>query len=168
MWAFTPMNIGSPAYSCGSCRAEIPDNAVRLKKTIAASLSTSKYPVKNTSVYQGILMSENEQNATVDTSAKVTESLIGRSAFLIETVAAGVSVRTVFMCEDQRVLEMPAVFPELSFALTQIEELKQAVIKHFAQAAQVGAQVIAAQAAQATPGSADDASVDATDKEPAI
>lgn len=78
-------------------------------------------------------------------------SVTGRSVFLIETVAAGVSVRTVFLAEDQRLLEMPAVFPELGYALAQIEELKRAVMQHFAQAAQVGAQVIAAQAAQAAP-----------------
>lgn len=116
-------------------------------------------------------MSENESTATATKPTEAAESLVGRSAFLIETVAAGVSVRTVFMGEDQRVLEMPAVFPELSYALAQIEDLKRAVMQHFAQAAQVGAQVIAAQAAQATSGpvaNADVASEEAADKEPAI
>jgi hypothetical protein len=116
-------------------------------------------------------MSDNEQNAAAAAPAQAAESLVGRSAFYIETVAAGVSVRTVFMTEDQRVLEMPAVFPDLSYALAQIEELHRAVMQHFSQAAQVGAQVIAAQAAQATSGAASNADIASTDetfKEPAI
>lgn len=120
-------------------------------------------------------MSKKEQTTTIaaetTTTTDASESLVGRSAFLIETVAAGVSVRTVFMCEDQRVLEMPAVFPELSYALSQIEDLKRAVIQHFAQAAQVGAQVIAAQATQATSAAVADSeieSADVADKEPAV
>lgn len=82
------------------------------------------------------------------------ESIVGRSVFLVETVAAGVSVRTMFLAEDQRLIEMPAVFPDLPYALAQIEDLKRIVEQHFAQAARVGAQVIASQAsaaAQAVP-----------------
>ena len=113
-------------------------------------------------------MSDNEQNAAAAAPAQAAESLVGRSAFYIETVAAGVSVRTVFMTEDQRVLEMPAVFPDLSYALAQIEELHRAVMQHFAQAAQVGAQVIAAQATSGAASNANIASTDETFKEPAI
>lgn len=77
------------------------------------------------------------------------ESIVGRSVFLVETVAAGVSVRTMFLAEDQRLIEMPAVFPDLPYALTQIEELKRIVEQHFAQAARIGAQVIASQSSAA-------------------
>lgn len=83
--------------------------------------------------------------------------LTGRSVFLVETVAAGVAVRPVFLTEDQRLLDMPAVFPDMAYAMAQIEDLRRVVAQHFAQAAQVGAQVIAAQAASA--GKAADAAV---------
>lgn len=75
------------------------------------------------------------------------QAVTGRSVFLVETVAAGVSVRPVFLTEDQRLLDMPAVFPDMAYAMAQIEDLRRVVAQHFAQAAQVGAQVIAAQAA---------------------
>lgn len=85
------------------------------------------------------------------TSVQTGENLTGRSVFLVETVAAGVAVRTLFLTEEQKLLEMPAVFPDLTYALSQIDDLRRAVMQHFSQAAQVGAQVIAAQqAANAT------------------
>lgn len=73
--------------------------------------------------------------------------LRGRSVFMVETVAAGVAVRPAFLTEDGRLLDLPAVFPDMTYAMAQIDELKQLVGAHFSQAAQVGAQVIAAQAA---------------------
>lgn len=90
-------------------------------------------------------------------------SLTGRSAFLIETVAAGVSVRTVFMTEDQKVLEMPAIFPDVSYAMAQIDDLRRAVLQQFSQAAQVGVQVIAAQqASQAASAAAESSEAQST------
>lgn len=75
----------------------------------------------------------------------------GRSVFLVETTASGIAVQTSFLTEDGQMLQMPAIFPNLDYALAQIDELRRLVSLHFAQAAQVGAQVIAAQAAQAAP-----------------
>lgn len=86
-------------------------------------------------------------NATAATAPQTDQTVTGRSVFLVETVAAGVSVRPVFLTEDQRLLDMPAVFPDMAYAMAQIDDLRRAVAQHFAQAAQVGAQVIAAQAA---------------------
>ena len=74
----------------------------------------------------------------------------GRSVFLVETTANGIAVQTSFLTEQGQMLQMPAIFPNLDYALAQIDELRRLVNQHFAQAAQVGAQVIAAQqAAQA-------------------
>ena len=56
-------------------------------------------------------------------------------------------VTTVFVTNDGQVLPLPAVFPTLAYGLEQIESLRQHVIDHFTHAAQVGAQVIAAQSA---------------------
>lgn len=96
-------------------------------------------------------MSSSESVPAAAESAPVAADapLTGRSVFLVETVAAGVAVRPVFLTEDQRLLDMPAVFPDLAYAMAQIDDLRRVVAQHFAQAAQVGAQVIAAQAASA-------------------
>lgn len=75
-------------------------------------------------------------------------NLTGRSIFLVETTHAGIVVQTSFMSEDGKLLQMPAIFPELSYALSQIDALRNLIIQHFSQAAQVGAQVIASQAQQ--------------------
>ena len=91
----------------------------------------------------------------LDTSTDVSEQIQGRSIFIVETTSSGVSVKTAFMTEDGRVLLLAAIFPTQEYALSQIEELRNVVIKHFAQAAQVGAQVIA-QANQATLQALDD------------
>ena len=45
----------------------------------------------------------------------------------------------------------PAVFPDVGYALQQIDELRQMVLDHFSRAAQVGAQVLAEQAASSKP-----------------
>lgn len=76
-------------------------------------------------------------------------SVQGRSVFLVETTASGIAVQTTFLTEQGQMLQMPAIFPNLDYALSQIDELRRLVSQHFAQAAQIGAQVIAAQAAQA-------------------
>ena len=82
-------------------------------------------------------------NTAAETSAP---PLVGRAAFAVDTAPAGIVVRTVFVAEQGQVLEIPAVFPDLGYALQQIDQLRQLVIERFAQAAQVGVQVIAAQA----------------------
>ena len=73
-------------------------------------------------------------------------NLTGRAVFAVETTAAGVVVRTAFLTEDQRLLDMPAIFPDMVYALNVIDDLRRQVMQHFSQAAQVGAQVIANQA----------------------
>ena len=70
----------------------------------------------------------------------------GRSVFAVETTAAGVVVRTAFLTEENRLLDMPAVFPNMMYAMNVIDDLRRQVMQHFSQAAQVGAQVIANQA----------------------
>lgn len=74
--------------------------------------------------------------------------LQGRSIFVIETVSVGVSVRTALLTEEEKLLQLPAFFPNLTYALNQIDQLRANVIQHFERAAQVGTQVIAGQARQ--------------------
>lgn len=91
-----------------------------------------------------------ESATTASESAAAGEStnLSGRSVFSIETTAAGVVVRTAFLTEDNRILDMPAVFPDAMYAFNVIDDLKRQVAEHFGRAARVGAQVIANNAAE--------------------
>lgn len=82
---------------------------------------------------------------TAPTPETAESTLLGRAAFVVDTSAAGIVVRTAFVSDNGQVLEIPAVFPDLGYALQQIDHLRQIVIDRFAQAAQVGVQVIAAQ-----------------------
>ena len=66
--------------------------------------------------------------------------LRGRSAFNVELSAAGVVVKTVFVAEDESVHALPAVFPNLEYALNQIDALRAMVAQQFATAAQLGMQ----------------------------
>ena len=77
--------------------------------------------------------------------ANAGENISGRGVFVIDTVAAGVAVRTAFLAEDGRLIDIPAVFPDLMYAMAQIDELRQMVINRFAEAAQIGSQLIAQQ-----------------------
>jgi hypothetical protein len=98
-------------------------------------------------------------------SSADTPPVRGRSVFIVDTASMGIVVRTAFLAEDNRVAEMPAVFPDLTYALAQIDSLRQIVIERFAQAAQIGAQVLAARAAEA--GGQSQASVTAVAPAPA-
>ncbi len=70
------------------------------------------------------------------------EQISGRSIFMVETTAGGITVQTGFLAEDGRVIQMPAIFPTQEYALSQVDELRMIVIAHFTQAAQVGTQII--------------------------
>lgn len=94
-------------------------------------------------------LSNPDQESQTATAEGGNTSVTGRSVFLVETTANGIAVQTSFLTEQGQMLQMPAIFPNLDYALNQIDELRRLVSQHFAQAAQVGAQVIAAQAAQA-------------------
>lgn len=117
-------------------------------------MSTSK---QNGSAANAVKDSANTENTTtteVPAEATTTEvpgdaaqtQVTGRSVFAIETTAAGVVVRTAFMTEDNRLLDMPMVFPDAMYAFNVIDDLKRQVAEHFGRAARVGAQVIAQQA----------------------
>jgi len=72
----------------------------------------------------------------------------GRGAFIVEMTAAGVAVSATVVTEDGKALAMPAIFPNLGYALSQIDEMRALVIRHFEQASQIGVQVIAQQREQ--------------------
>lgn len=84
---------------------------------------------------------------TTETAEGKSVTLRGRSVFLVQTTAAGVTVRTAWMSEDKQLRDMPAVFPDVDYAVNLIDDLKRQVLKHFSEAAQVGARAIAQQRA---------------------
>jgi hypothetical protein len=72
--------------------------------------------------------------------------ITGRGVFVVQIVSGGVAVRSSMLVEGDRLVEMPAIFPDIHYAMAQIDELKNLVARHFAEAAQLGTQMIAAQA----------------------
>ena len=73
------------------------------------------------------------------------ESVEGRAVFSVETMSAGVAVSTIFLANDGRTIPMSAVFPDLEYALDQIEALRKIVIQQFGRVAQIGFQSLAAE-----------------------
>jgi hypothetical protein len=71
------------------------------------------------------------------------DSIVGRSIFIIETTGKGILVQTSFEAEDGRLLDMPAIFPNIEYALAQIDEMRRLVISKFSEAATIGIQTIA-------------------------
>jgi hypothetical protein len=77
-----------------------------------------------------------------------TQALAGRSIFAVETVAGGVMVRPAFLTSENGVMiASSAVFPNLSYALQQIDALRTVVEQHFNKAATLGSRLVAQNAA---------------------
>jgi hypothetical protein len=80
------------------------------------------------------------------TNTESSEQVIkGRSVFLVETTPAGIAVQTALLTEEGKLLNAPAIFPDVEYAFTQVDELKRLISAHFSQAARLGAQVAAQQ-----------------------
>lgn len=78
------------------------------------------------------------------TNSELPEQVIkGRSVFLVETTQAGIAVQTALLMEDGKLMNAPAIFPDVEYAFTQVDELKRLISAHFSQAARFGAQVAA-------------------------
>lgn len=105
-------------------------------------------PTESTSPDQSAPATEKDAAATPAQAQDQQQAvnLTGRAVFAVETTAAGVVVRTAFLTQDNRLLDMPAIFPDMVYAMNVIDDLRGQVMQHFSQAAQVGAQVIANQA----------------------
>jgi len=90
----------------------------------------------------------NNQTEEVKEQASEEKQIRGRSAFNVELTPAGVVVNTVFVAEDESVRHLPAVFPNLEYALNQIDALRGMVIQQFASAAELGMKSLQSQAAE--------------------
>lgn len=116
---------------------------------------------KKNTLSQTAAADEISSSATKETLS-AQDQVQGRGAFIVEITAAGVAVASTILTEDGRALAMPAIFPNLGYALSQIDEMRALVIRHFEQASQIGAQVIAQQMAapQNTSSAIDQANAD--------
>lgn len=88
---------------------------------------------------------ENEQ-AEPSSVPPEGHSITGRGVFVVQIVSGGVAVRSSMLVEGDRLVDMPAIFPDVHYAMAQIDELKNLVARHFAEAAQLGTQMMAAKA----------------------
>ncbi|PIT78099.1 hypothetical protein B9Z31_01170 [Limnohabitans sp. G3-2] len=105
--------------------------------------------------------SEPNQASTLETDPAQKSSspqeghpITGRGVFVVQIVSGGVAVRSGMLVDGDKLIEMPAIFPDVHYAMAQIDELKNLVARHFAEAAQLGAQMIAAQAQMHSPSGA--------------
>lgn len=73
----------------------------------------------------------------------LNEQFTGRSVFSVEITPEGVMVKTKFLTEDERVLDMPAIFPSPDYALAQIDELRLLVSQKFSEAVKLSGQAMA-------------------------
>lgn len=135
---------GKPAVKTVSKNTSPKASVKTATKTAAKSASkTAAKSVANKSPSKSPSKPSSNASGAASGSKKLT--LRGRSVFVVQTTSAGVTVRTAWMSEDQKLMEMPAVFPDVNYAVNLIDDLKRQVLKHFSQAAQVGAQAIANQ-----------------------
>ena len=89
-----------------------------------------------------------EKQTTAGEEVAESQPISGRSVFVVNTTPAGISVQTALLTEDNNLLNMPAVFPDVDYALNQIDELRRLVSQHFSEAAKLGGQVLASQQQQ--------------------
>ena len=78
-------------------------------------------------------MNNPENNVT-----EASQPIQGRSVFIVESTENGIAVQTSFMAEDGRLLQMACLFPDIEYALAQIDEMRRLVLFNFSKAAQIG------------------------------
>lgn len=75
-----------------------------------------------------------------------SQEVTGRSVFVVNNNALGIQVSPALLVNEKEVLPTQTViFPNLEYALIQIDELRRLVVRQFEMAAQVGNQVLANQ-----------------------
>ena len=85
----------------------------------------------------------NIQQATEAEAAAQTTSVTGRSVFMIRTGSNGIEVLPGLLVDEKEVLKADAVvFPDLGYALEQIDAMRNLVLQHFGAVARVGVQVL--------------------------
>lgn len=83
----------------------------------------------------------NTQIGSQNTPQESSQPIQGRSVFIVESTENGIAVQTSFMAEDGRLLQMACLFPDIEYALAQIDEMRRLVLFNFSKAAQIGLQI---------------------------
>ena len=100
--------------------------------------------MSDTTVAESINTQQQQQPTQATVLGELPEqSFTGRGVFAVQTVDVGIAVSGAILTDDGRLLNAPAVFPDLGYALSQIDELRALVLKHFGEAAAIGVQVLA-------------------------
>jgi hypothetical protein len=96
-----------------------------------------QYPKEKTNMAK----TENTEVAEPAASAESEGQIKGRCLFAVEMTPLGVSVHTAMLTEDQKLMKTPAIFPDVEYALAQIDHLRRLVLQQFSNAARLGAQL---------------------------
>ena len=94
------------------------------------------YPL---SVYRPVV----QKNSPIESRIMANDNqktLTGRSVFSVELTPEGVMVKTRFLTEDGKLMDMPAIFPSPDYALAQIDELRLLVSQKFGEAVKMSGQ----------------------------
>lgn len=115
------------------------------KKAPAVKTVAAKKPISSPAMKAAPAKPARAAKSTAPQTGERT-TLRGRSVFVVQTTNAGVVVRSAWLSEDKKLQEMPAVFPNVDYAVNVLDDLKRQVLKHFDRAAQVGVRAMADQA----------------------
>jgi len=83
----------------------------------------------------------NAENNSESLEQDASQPIQGRSVFIVESTENGIAVQTSFMAEDGRLLQMACLFPDIEYALAQIDEMRRLVLFNFSKAAQIGLKI---------------------------
>jgi len=119
-------------------------------KSAPAKTARAKAPAVKTPAVKTPATKKVAKPAKAKAAGTTKTTLRGRSVFVVQTTGKGVVVRSAWLSEDKKLMEMPAVFPDVNYALAVIDDLRKQVLDHFSRAAQVGARAIASQRKAAT------------------
>ena len=138
--------VSKPASKVASKAPAQPVKKAAPVKTASAKTTPVKSPpVKTPIAKKAAKTAPPKQVAGAASASDTPATMRGRSVFVVQTTGNGVVVRSAWLAEDKKLLEMPAVFPEVNYALAVIDDLRKQVLDHFSRAAQVGARAIASQ-----------------------
>lgn len=150
-----PTKAKPPAKTAKTAKPAKAQKTVAKPATKVASKATGKTPAQPAKKVAPVKPAIVKKAAKAASGKKVAaapavvsdtrKTLRGRSVFVVQTTGKGVVVRSAWLSEDKKLMEMPAVFPEVDYALAVIDDLRKQVLEHFSRAAQIGARAIASQ-----------------------
>lgn len=111
-----------------------PKVAAKPSKNTSVTKPAPKKPAPKSKSNEHLEIVDNAKETQPHQSVEVSGSeqpITGRGVFAVRTLGNAVSVEAAFLAQDGNVLRLPAVFPNREYALQQIDELRDIVIRHF-------------------------------------